>query len=70
MFYLNNMRNSHNVILFIITGFLIILSMHFAMEAGLTCVDKNGCVRISCQEIQSDLNQNYQTLIAYNKGYC
>ena len=61
-------KNHAQIILVIILSIFMIVATNFLLQAGMSCVDKNGCLKESCQETW--FNNDFRIIIIENKAKC
>lgn len=57
MYYDFKVKQTKNFVLFIIVSVILIIAVHAFIEAGLSCVSSDGCLRYSCNK--NWLNDDY-----------
>ena len=68
MFYHYKAKNARKLIIFIFFMVQIIVAIHFVLEAGMGCVDSNGCLKDWCDK--EWLNESYLQIVEGNLYNC
>ena len=61
MYYDLDVKETKRWILLIIMIIILLISVHFLLISGISCVDKNGCIRSYCDK--SWLNKDYKAIV-------
>lgn len=64
MYYDFRIKQAKNMVLVMIIGLILAIAVHSLIEAGLSCVDKNGCIRSHCDI--DWLNSEYEKIVLEN----